>query len=220
MRSLIKKIVHPLLSRWYERKTKKVQQYQRHGIVLDIYPGVFHPGIFLSTNLFIDFLSTKELKDKRVLELGAGSGMISFYCAQKGAIVTATDINSNAIKGLKANAKQNQLSISVVNSDLFEAVDPNAFDLLLINPPYYPQEPKDEKDMAFYCGSSFQYFERLFSQLSQSILQQTIWMILSEDCDLERIRSIAGENGLSLELVFETKKRMERNFIFKIASNG
>lgn len=220
MRSFVKKIAHPVLRRWYQRKTKKVQKFQRHGISLEIYPGVFHPGVFLSTAIFIDFLSTKDLDNKRVLELGAGSGMISFYCAKQGAKVTATDINSSAIKGLKSNSQRNNLPISVVYSDLFEAVDANDFDIIIINPPYYPQEPKDEKDHAFFCGTSFEYFDRLFQQIAQSKSNSRIWMILSEDCAIEKINAIATTFGLKMELEFETKKRMELNFIFKIGING
>ena len=45
-----------------------------------------------------------ELENKRFLELGAGSGLISVFAAQQLAIVTATDINHVALEKLKENA--------------------------------------------------------------------------------------------------------------------
>jgi release factor glutamine methyltransferase len=40
------------------------------------------------------------LKNKHVLELGAGSGLIAIKAAKEGALVTATDINPVAIEYL------------------------------------------------------------------------------------------------------------------------
>jgi len=218
MRKLIKKIAFPLLNKWYQAKTKKSSNYSKEGIEITIYPGVFHPGVFLSTNIFIDFLKNTNLSGLSFLELGAGSGMISFYAANQGAIVTATDINTNAIEGLRFNSKATQIPIQVVKSNLFENVSPNEFDWIIINPPYYPKNALNEKDQAFYCGEDFDYFKKLFQQLKQSWERETaqIMMILSEDCDIERISMIANNHGIILEQDSEVTKRGELNVIYRI----
>ncbi len=218
MRKLIKKIAFPLLNKWYQAKTKKTSNYSKEGIEITIYPGVFHPGVFLSTNIFIDFLKNTNLSGLSFLELGAGSGMISFYAANQGAIVTATDINTNAIEGLRFNSKATQIPIQVVKSNLFENVSPNDFDWIIINPPYYPKNALNEKDQAFYCGEDFDYFKKLFQQLKQSWERETaqIMMILSEDCDIERISMIANNHGIILEQDSEVTKRGELNVIYRI----
>jgi len=218
MRKLIKKIAFPLLNKWYQAKTKKTSNYSKEGIEITIYPGVFHPGVFLSTNIFIDFLKNTNLSGLSFLELGAGSGMISFYAANQGAIVTATDINTNAIEGLRFNSKATQIPIQVVKSNLFENVSPNEFDWIIINPPYYPKNALNEKDQAFYCGEDFDYFKKLFQQLKQSWERETaqIMMILSEDCDIERISMIANNHGIILEQDSEVTKRGELNVIYRI----
>lgn len=218
MRPLAKKILFPILRRWYEKKTQKVNKYSRHGIAIRVLPSVFHPGVFLSTNIFIEFLKGKTLHEKRILELGAGSGMISLFCAKQGALITATDVNPVALDGLRSNAQKNQLSVAVLASDLFENVDPNAFDMILINPPYYPKNPANDQEHAFYCGSNFEYFERLFQQLQEwsSDASTEILMILSEDCDLERITTIATSNQLVMESRHSVRKRFEKNTIYAI----
>jgi len=163
-------------------------------------------------------LKNTNLSGLSFLELGAGSGMISFYAANQGAIVTATDINTNAIEGLRFNSKATQIPIQVVKSNLFENVSPNEFDWIIINPPYYPKNALNEKDQAFYCGEDFDYFKKLFQQLKQSWERETaqIMMILSEDCDIERISMIANNHGIILEQDSEVTKRGELNVIYRI----
>jgi len=221
MRQLLKKILFPLLNRWYGSKTKKTSIYTKHGIRLTILPSVFHPGIFLSTNLLINYLKHQPITGKRLLELGAGSGMISFYAAKQQAIVTASDLNESALNGLHLNAKNTELTISIVASDLFAAIDPNEFDFIVINPPYYPLKPTNQKEIAFYCGEDFDYFKNLFTQLQEKWTNPAvrIVIILSEDCQVEYIQSLALNVSIRFELQQTVVKMAERNFIFELAKD-
>lgn len=216
MRQLVKRIAYPFLSFWYKQSAKRTRIYQEFGLTLHILPSVFHPGLFLSTHVFIEFLEHITVHKKRFLELGAGSGLIAFVAAQKGAIVTATDINPQAIKGLKENAERNQININVINSDLFEHVHPMDFDLIFINPPYYAKNPTNDLEKAFYCGEDFNYFRRLFEQLNACPINQfpTSYIILSEDSDLAKITTIAKEQHFSLKEHFKRKKLAELSSIY------
>jgi len=206
------------IAAWHFRKPR---QYNYEGIELTVLPSVFHPGIYLSTNILIAFIKKLELPGKQFLELGAGSGLVSFVAAQKGAFVTATDINPKAIEGIKMNAEKNVLNVQAIVSNLFENIDGASFDIIIINPPYYPKDPSSGTEMAFYCGQDFGYFQRLFSQVNEEIdLSKTaIFMILSEDCELNKIAQIAQEHGIDLNLVHEEKKLQERNYIFKFVEH-
>jgi release factor glutamine methyltransferase len=153
----------------------------------------------------------------KVLELGAGSGLISIYCSKQGAIVTASDISKNATDHLHKNATINNVQLNIVLSDLFERLNPSDFDLIIINPPYYPKDVQSEKDFAWFCGKDFQYFKKLFYQLKSSNkpFGKTI-MVLSEDCDIDHLRGLAKENGLHLHLLFQKRSAGELNYIFSI----
>ncbi len=216
MRKLLKRLLFPFLNAWYNTKTKKVTMYQRHGLELEIHPSVFHPGTFLSTNIFIEYLKSREISGLSILELGAGSGMISLFCSKMGAKVTASDINEVALEALKSNSVKNGHPIEIVHSDLFENLNATDFDLILINPPYYPKNPRNDKEKAFFCGEDFDYFRRLFVQLKEVNDKAKTLMILSEDCDIDHIQSLARANHLNWELVHETIKRREKNFIFEL----
>jgi len=119
MSTLIKYVVghtyKPLLEKYLSRK----RIYNHNGFKLEIPPEVFHPGFFFSTKLLMQQLERFSLEGKSLLELGAGSGVISLCAAEKGAIVTATDINRIAVDQLKINAEKNGAKVNVLHSDLF-----------------------------------------------------------------------------------------------------
>lgn len=216
---IFKRILFSVLSRAYKIYSSQTRNYTYNGLKIKILPGVFHPGFFFSTRFLISHLSRYDLNSKNILELGAGSGMISVYCAKKGALVTASDISLSAIENVRLNAELNECNITVVHSDLFDSIPEQQFDFIVINPPYFAKEPENESEYAWFCGKEFQYFEKLFSQIGDFISRSTIsLMVLSEDCEIEKIKSIAGKNKIEMNLVEAKKFFGERNFIYQLQS--
>lgn len=215
--NLTKKILFRIFSRAYKIYSSKERLYKFEGMKLKVFPGVFHPGFFFSTKFLISHLKKYNLKDKKILELGAGSGMISVYCAKNFALVTASDINKTAVENVIANAKLNNCNITVIHSDLFDSIPNQIFDFIIINPPYFPKDASNESDLAWFCGKDFQYFEKLFNQLPDFLFPETIvLMVLSEDCDIKRIKSIATKNKIQMKLKERKKFFGEENFIFQL----
>lgn len=217
IKSFIKKLLFPILKSVYNIYTSKERNYSYKGINVKVMPGVFHPGFFFSTKILLEYISRFDLLKRTVLELGAGSGLISIYCAKQNAIVTASDINPTSIKNILKNAELNNVKLEVIESDLFDKIEMRKFDFIIINPPYFPKNPGNEEELAWFCGNDFQYFKKLFSQLKDYKTEETIvLMILSEDCDLQRITSIANENHFSMNIVFQKKVFGESNQIYRI----
>ena len=78
---------------------------------------------------------------------------------------------------------------------------------------------KNVKEQAWFCGENFEYFEKLFLQLPNSLSSETnCFMIVSQDCEIEKIKAIALKNTLVFELILEKKELVETNYIFKLAS--
>ena len=224
--TLVKKVIKRLsnlflrpIVQWYISKDR---HYRYKNLKLLIRSGVFHPGLFFSSRLLAEFVEVLDLSGKKVLEPGAGSGLISLVAARKGAIVTASDINRLAVENIQHNAHINKLSVTVLHSDLFDDIPVNAvFDYIILSPPYYPRNPSTEAEMAWYCGSEFQYFKKLFSQLKnrQGIHEPAIYMILSEECRIDTIENIGLEHGFTFELVLQKKVAWEWQFIYHISLN-
>jgi release factor glutamine methyltransferase len=203
----------PLLRKYLS----KTRRYRYKNIRLQVPSSVFHPGFFFSTHLLLDQIKTWSLQNKRLLEPGAGSGLISIYAAQRGAIVTATDINPAAIECLKENSRENNVQIDILRSDLFDEIPPQLFDIIVINPPYYKKDPESFSDYAWNCGSNGEYFTKLFTRLKEYIHSETkILMVLCDGCDLQMINEMAGKNGYRLELVLSKRNMIEKNFIYSI----
>jgi len=221
MRKLFKKITSPFLQWWFKKYYSKPRSFRYENINITIAPGVFSPQYTLSTKILLKYLSALDLDGKTFLELGCGSGIISLFASKKGANVIASDINKTALDYLKSSAKANQIEIEILYSDLFESLKNKVFDYIIINPPYYPKTPKTIEESAWFCGPNFEYFEKLFNQLQNQITNDSYCiMILSEDCNIEKITSIATKNSCGLNLIETHKNWFETNYIYKLTIKG
>lgn len=203
---------------YLEKRLSKAREYQYDNLKITIAPGVFHPGYFYSTNYLLQYILKLELKNKRLLEMGCGSGLISLVAAQKGSTVTATDLSTAAVNALELNAKKNNIKLEILHSDLFAAITARQFDLIALNPPYYRGKPLNEKNLAWYCGEEFEYFFRFFSEVKSFMNNGTkIVMVLSDGCDLDKIKKLCTDCGLKIELMEKHKFLLETEFIFQIS---
>lgn len=217
IRYFLKYITNPFFKLWFRYYHSKPRYYSYNSLKIKVMPGVFSPKFTFSTRLLLEYLKPLELAGKHFLELGCGSGIIALLAAQKRAIVTASDINSIALAQLKISAKENKLHLNIIASDLFDAIPPFTFDYICINPPYYPKTPQNISEKAWFCGENFEYFQKLFKQLPIYINKHSeVIMILSQDCDIDKIKSIANQNKCLLKRDKKINSFLETNYIFKL----
>jgi release factor glutamine methyltransferase len=214
MRRIIKGILYRTWKPYVQWYLKSPRSFTWGRIKITVQPEVFHPGFYFSTAYFLKYISGLRLSDLNILEAGSGSGLISIYCAQQGATVSSCDINPAAVRNTSANAVANNVKITAIESDLFDKMPPAQFDLILVNPPYYKKDPQTPEEHAWYCGSGLEYFHKLFLQSKGFVKQSAeMLMVLSDECDIEGIRSIAQKHGWKSEIKKEKLIRWERNFI-------
>jgi release factor glutamine methyltransferase len=112
--------------------------------VFYVFNDVYEPAE--DTFLLAENLSVNE--DDTVLDVGTGCGIIGVLAAKKARWVVATDVNPQAVKCAKTNAKHNNVTdrISVLRGDLFQPIRQHKhFSLIVFNAPYLPSEPDEEK---------------------------------------------------------------------------
>jgi release factor glutamine methyltransferase len=212
---LVGRVYKPLLAKYLSG----TRSYRYKGIHLVIPPQVFHPAFFFSTKILLKYLDKQTLAGKRFLELGAGSGLIAFYAAKKGAKVTASDINPIAIEYLEKNRQRNKdLQIDIILSDLFTEIPESRFDIIAINPPYFRKNPNSAAEYAWYCGEQGEYFNNLFQTIGPYLHQQSqVLIILSEVCDLDMIHSLARKYGWLLKVIQAHTNWIEKLLLYQLA---
>ena len=84
----------------------------------------------------------QNLKGKKILDMGTGSGILAITAAKNGGDVTAVDISPEALKAAEKNAKRQNVKIKFILSDLFENIA-EKYDLIIFNPPYIPEDEQD-----------------------------------------------------------------------------
>ena len=201
--------------KWYYRKARVVTV---RDIDIKLLPSVFHPTLYLSTEIFLDYILDLKLKNESTLELGTGNGLISLYLAKNLSLdVHASDINPFAIQGLNENAAKYDLNIKTYVSDLFDEIPTKTFDYIFINPPFYKKEISDDSEYAFFAGNEMQYFYKLFNQLNSSNLQGSkVLFVLSENAVVEEIQTIARQDGFELSIEKEVEEKGERFMIYSL----
>jgi len=218
-KSLIKSLAFRILYPLSEKYLLKERSYRYKDITVTVFPGVFHPGFYFNTKLLLEYLEGIELNEKYILELGAGTGLISIYASKRGGFVTASDISLTAFYNIEKNTKMNDANVEVVHSDLFENVPQLRYDYIIINLPYYKKTPTTQKEFAWFGENDFQYFRRLFSQLGNFYFENTnIIMILSDEAETEMIKSIASEYRFLMTEIFQKKIWGEQNYLYSLKS--
>jgi release factor glutamine methyltransferase len=117
-----------------------------------ILPGVLNPRLTRSGAFFASQLHARVLgKGSEVLDMGTGSGVCAIAAARYASRVVAVDINPVAVRCAQLNALLNSLedTIEVVQGDLFTAVQGRRFDVVLFNPPFIHDTPRDDADRAW-----------------------------------------------------------------------
>ncbi len=86
----------------------------------------------------------KEIKAKKILDLCTGSGAIAVALAKyiENSEITALDISEKALKIAELNAKKHEVNqqITFIQSNLFEDLPKEKYDIIVSNPPYIKKE--------------------------------------------------------------------------------
>ncbi len=127
-------------------------------IQIAVFPSVFwEPRDTTSLREMIE--STDLVRDKAVLEIGTGSGLLSLCCLRADAArVVATDVNPQAIENAMYNAQlldvSERFEVRQVPLDAptaFRVIGAEEkFDVILSNPPWEDAEPQSIDEYALY----------------------------------------------------------------------
>jgi methylase of polypeptide subunit release factors len=206
---------HLILSRRSIRTTKAA------GFKLRVRPTVFHPKFFLSSEYFAGFLDTLDLKGKRVIDVGTGSGILALAAARAGASeVLALDINPNASLSAVENAELNGYAGRVRGAcmNLLAALPPRPmFDVIMSSPPKHAGEPRDLADRGWHAGPQYRDVAALFAQARERLNPDgRIYVMVSSDSDLDLFGRLIEEAGFTARLAYERSFYIESMILYEL----
>lgn len=180
---------------------------------IDVPENVYYPRE--DSELLAKTLEAMDLTNKKVLEMGCGSGFLSILMAKNGADVTSVDVNEDAVETTKLNAEKNAASLAVVNSDMFEHVR-GIYDLIIFNPPYLPVE-KGESDPTYAGGSTGREVIEVFIEQVGKYLKKTgqILLLVSSLTGEKEVLRLFRENGFEPSVIAKEKVPWEELMVFE-----
>ena len=190
------------------------------GFRLVVFPTVFHPKLFLTSEFFARFLATTNLAGKRVADVGTGSGILALAAARAGATVVALDINPKAVKAATDNACANGLGdrVTPLQSDLLSGLAPDpSFDVIISNPPFFSGEPRDIADRAWVAGPGYRDIMSLFEQARQRLKSSgKMYVLLSSDSDLHFLGKLIAKAGFRARIATSFSIMIEFMIIYEL----
>jgi len=156
-------------------------------------------------------------KDKSVLDMGTGSGILAETALAAGAkSILAADINPEAIQHV------NKKGISSRVSDLFSEI-PEDFDLIIFNPPYLPKtkdELEDSESETITTGGSqgHEIIQR-FLQEAKSHLNPggKILLLFSSLTGKEKVDNLITKEDYNFNQIDSKKLFFEELFVYEIS---
>jgi len=156
----------------------------------------------------------KYALNKRVLDIGSGSGILARAAINAGAkSALASDINQESIKLLKKK------KIPSIQSDLFSKIK-GKFDLIIFNPPYLPQEKREDRESQLITTGGKKGDEIIIKFLHQapSYLNKNgiILILLSSLTQRKRILVLIKKQNLKKRKIAEKNLFMEKLEVWRI----
>jgi methylase of polypeptide subunit release factors len=185
-------------------KPQTIQYFNQSYI---IYPEVFNPILTASTTTTIKSMNRRKeiFKNKKVLDVGSGSGILGFqsiYLGSKNCL--GIDINEKCIDNSIENSKRLNCKgkYSAIKSDLFANVKTDdKFDIILANLPLVDAKPKDKIEQAFYDHGLLTLI-RFLSEIKYYCNENSkIFLNSASIMDNPRVVKLAYDNGLFLSEV-------------------
>ncbi|PQJ73221.1 methyltransferase [Polaribacter butkevichii] len=173
------------------------------------YYGVYFPTRFDYLTLFDNWLKRYEGPKKSAIDVGIGSGVLSFQMVQHGfQKVFGTDTNPNAILGLKEFMGDTKLSrkIELNYGNLFATIEKET-ELIVFNPPWLPAISNEENiDEAVYYNKNL--FPKFFADASNKLAEGGKLVVLFSNA--AEIKNLTKENPIEKELAKGIRFKLEK----------
>ena len=173
------------------------------------------------------YLNREQVVDgKMILDLGAGSGVLSLIALKNGAKMSvATEINPYAVANAVYNAERfgfkDKMDVRLVPMDkqgAYSVIDNNEkFDLIVSNPPQGREEPEDIYEYS-HSDPDLAFLKSILEGLKGHLTPEGKGVFALYNRGLELAYQMAKEHGLEVNIYLQTQNRNGYYYIVEIRS--
>lgn len=172
--------------------------------------------------VFGALVSKKGLEPSRVLDIGAGTGLLSLMLAQaSGCTIDAVEIDDAAARQAKDNFASSPWSdrLQLIHSDVltYAGNSGNEYDLIISNPPFFSNHLKSgikQRDQAIHENSLTQAM--LVKTVKKLLKKQGVLAVIYPVYESDQFTELAEKNGLNLQEEITLYDRGEKKPLRKI----
>lgn len=170
----------------------------------------------------------QNVKGKRLLDLGAGSGVLSLIALNKGAQQpVATDINSYAVANAAYNAERlgfkDKLDVRLVSLDqqgAYSVINKNEkFDLIVSNPPQGREPPEDIYDFS-HTDPDLAFLRSILDGLKEHLTPNGKGVFALYYRGLKFAQRMANEKELAVKIILSTTNKNGDYYIVEVTGNS
>lgn len=174
----------------------------------------------LSSELSLIKSSGVKLSSLSLLDMGTGSGVIGEFALKKKISVTFADINPDSIS-LITNKFSKKKNSTIIESDLFENIPSQKFDLITFNTPYLPED-EDLFDPALHGGPigyevTVRFIDSVVDYLSE---KGVLIFLISTLTHPDVVEAALYKQKLDFEIVNRKKLFFEELLVYRVTRRG
>lgn len=161
---------------------------------------------------------------RRILDIGAGTGLLSLMMAQRTeSKIDAVEIDENAYNQALENIIEspfgNQIKLYHSSIQGFAKGYENEYDLIISNPPFFQNSLKSPDNQANKAHHDTTLtFEELISSIKKLLASRGIFMVLLPPFEMQRFEKIATQNEFFLHKKLKVRHSSKHKIFREICS--
>ncbi len=207
---------------WSRRRYARLRLERLNGLALLVPPEVFNPALFGSSLFLANYLCLHPPPPgSSALDVGCGSGLLGLELARLGLSVLATDLHPQAVWASQINAHLNGCDrlYEARQGSLYGPVEPDhrKFDLIVMNPPYYPGIPTTPLEAAFQAGAGLETLRGMLTGAAAHLKPDgRALAVLSSTLALADLLGQVEQAGLDWRVVARRRYWAEWHLIYEL----
>ncbi len=158
----------------------------------------------------------------KILDIGTGSGCIAISLKKiLDCYVVASDISSDALEVARLNAKDNNVDIEFVNSNIFDNIE-DKFDVIISNPPYIREDERiedivknNEPSIALYASDNgLYYYDNILKNINEYLNERFFIAFEIGELQGEDVKKIVNKYLKDVEIIIEKDYSNRDRFVF------